>query len=143
MTKPKTIYLHPQPPFTSTKQDVYKSNTLATRVSHDMTAENPVEIGTIGSLMMQEIEYFSRLESHSRNSVQRSQSDVGDMDSSSKQSRTTFGSVMTAQKKKKRESSWFIPTMCSMVEVSDNNRKTGISGFNYKNLNSDMKKLKV
>ncbi|KAF5730566.1 hypothetical protein HS088_TW19G00157 [Tripterygium wilfordii] len=145
MAKLKTISLHPQPCFASTKKYMHKSNTVAARVSQDMEAENLVEIGTrgtIGSLIRQEIEYFSRLESSSRSSSQRSQSDLKDMDRSSGQCRATFGSEIT-QKKKKREGSRFIPRMCSMIEVSENNMKSGISGFNYKNLNSDMKKLQV
>ncbi|MBA0580297.1 hypothetical protein Gorai_022523 [Gossypium raimondii] len=92
-------------------------------------ANPPVEIGTrgtVGSLVMQEIEYFSQLELRSKDSSKKPHSNVGP--------------VVPTQKKKKRGSSKLIPSICSMVEISDN-RSLGISGLSYRNLKSDVNKL--
>ncbi|KAJ6776469.1 hypothetical protein OIU74_000608, partial [Salix koriyanagi] len=53
---------------------MHKSSTIATRVSQDMAAQNPVQIGTrgtVGSLIMQEIKYFSQLELGCRESSKK------------------------------------------------------------------------
>ncbi|KAK8622885.1 hypothetical protein V6N13_117784 [Hibiscus sabdariffa] len=95
------------------------------------TANPPVEIGTrgtVGSLIMREIEYFSQLE-------------LGCKDDS-KMPHSNVGPVSATQKKKKRGSSKLIPSMCSMVEISDS-RPVGVSGFGYRNLKSDVKKLQA
>ncbi|WVY90066.1 hypothetical protein V8G54_035580 [Vigna mungo] len=97
----------------------------------------PVEIGTRGtvaSLIMQEIEYFSRIDSNS----QRNKSqiiEVGSSVSSSTSSRTTIASTVEESTKKKRvSSSRLLPSMCSVVDVSDNGRPNGTSAFGYRNL---------
>ncbi|XP_039064317.1 uncharacterized protein LOC120209344 [Hibiscus syriacus] len=85
-------------------------------------ANPPVEIGTrgtVGSLIMQEIEYFSQLELGCKDGPKKPRSNVGP--------------VAATRKKKKRGSSRLIPSMCSMVEISDN-RPVGVSGFGYRNL---------
>ncbi|KAE8654239.1 Ankyrin repeat family protein [Hibiscus syriacus] len=109
------------------KQSTKRSKTCTASVPVEMAAASvnpPVEIGTsgtVGSLIMQEIEYFSQLE-------------LGCKDGN--KPRSNIGPV--AATKKKRGSSRLIPSMCSMVEISDNR-----SGFGYRNLKSDVKKLQV
>ncbi|KAJ0047137.1 hypothetical protein Pint_04195 [Pistacia integerrima] len=69
-----------------------------------MAAHTPVEIGTrgtVGSLIMKEIEYFSRLEVSSQGSSQKPHSHVEDIASSSSHPRPTIASALTTQKKKK------------------------------------------
>lgn len=119
-----------------------------------MAPYNPVQIGTrgtVGSLVMKEIKYFNQLELSSRGdfSEEKPRSDVTDMAASSSTSHAsnpTNGSVLATQKKKKkRGGNKLLPSMCSVVEVSDNNssRPVGISGFGYRNLKTDVKKLQA
>ena len=142
----KPTSLHPQASFlTPTKQNMDKPSTIATKIPEEIAAHNPVEIGTkgtVGSLVMKEIEYFSQLELSCQGSSQKPQFHNTDMASSGAHSRPTFESVMASQKKKKRGSR-LLPNICSMVEVADNNRPTGTSGFSYRNLKSDLKKLQA
>ncbi|KAE8725499.1 Ankyrin repeat family protein [Hibiscus syriacus] len=111
-----------------------RSKTCAGSVPVEMVAaiaNPPVEIGsrgTVGSLIMREIEHFSRLE-------------LGRKDGP-KKPRSNVGPVAATQKKKKRGSSRLILGMCSMVEISDS-RPVGVPGFGYRNLKSDVKKLQV
>ncbi|CBI23957.3 unnamed protein product, partial [Vitis vinifera] len=75
-----------------------------------MAAQKPVEIGTrgtVGSLIMQEIEYFSRLEIGRKDCSQKPQCKIADAIS------------------------------------SDSNQPNGISGFTYRNLKADVKKLQL
>lgn len=112
-----------------------------------MAAQTPVDIGTrgtVGSLIMQEIRYFSQLESSYPGSSQKPKFHTTGMAStSSNQSKPTVGSAITTPKKKKKGSSRLLPSMCSVVEVSNNNRRIGISEFSYRNLKSDVKNLQV
>ncbi|CAJ1964507.1 unnamed protein product [Sphenostylis stenocarpa] len=83
----------------------------------------PVEIGTrgtVGSLLRQEIEYFSRLELNSQGWSQKNKSQTINMASSvSTDSRpSTVSRVETT--KKKRGSNKLLPRMCSVVDVFDN-----------------------
>ncbi|XP_047180953.1 uncharacterized protein LOC124847488 [Vigna umbellata] len=101
----------------------------------------PVEIGTrgtVGSLLMQEIEYFSRLELNSNGWSQNNKSQTINMGSSvSTDSRpSTVSRVET--RKKKRGSSKLLPSMCSMVDIIDSSKPNVISAFSYKNLKSDI-----
>lgn len=146
-TRSKPTSLHPQASFlTPTKQNMYKSSTIATKVPEEIAAHTPVEIGTkgtVGTLIMKEIEYFSQLESSCQGSSQKPQFHITDMASSSTDhSRPTFETVIASQKKKKKGSR-LLPRICSMVEVAENNRPTGTSGFSYRNLKSDLKKLQA
>ncbi|XP_022735268.1 uncharacterized protein LOC111288589 [Durio zibethinus] len=112
----------------------------------EMAAHPPVEVGTrgtVGSLVLQEIEYFSRLELNCQDSSKKPHLNVKDVGaSSSSQSRPLVGPVIATQKKKKRGGRKLRPSMCSMVEISEN-RSVGIPGFSYRNLKSDEKKLQV
>ncbi|KDP39091.1 hypothetical protein JCGZ_00848 [Jatropha curcas] len=125
---------------------MYKSITLATKVPEDMATHPPVEIGTkgtVGSLIMQEIRYFSQLDSSCQESSHKHQSHATGTASTSSQIKSTLGSATTTPKKKKKGSSRLLPSMCSMVEVSEHNRSVGASGFSYRNLKSDVKKLQA
>ncbi|KAK0599717.1 hypothetical protein LWI29_007952 [Acer saccharum] len=128
---------------------MYKSTTIATKDPKMMAAaQTPVKIGTrgtVGALIMKEIEYFSRLESScQQQSSQKPQSHIGDVVSSGSQSsKPAIASVMTTQKKKKKRRGNRLPSICSMVDVSDTNQPAGISRFNYRNLKSDVKKLQA
>lgn len=126
-----------------TDQKMYKTSAIATRDAAKMAAYSPAEIGTrgtVGSLIMKEIEYFNRLELSSKCSSHKPQPPVTSIVSSSSLSRPTFESVIKTQKKKKRGTR-LLPSICSMVDVADNNRPIGISVYSYRNLRSDVKKL--
>lgn len=106
----------------------------------------PVAIGTtgtVGSLIMQEIEYFNQLELGSRNSSSKSHHQVIDTASSSEFTGPKLGSLVGVSKKKKRGSNRLIPSMCSMVEVAESNRPSQFSGFTYRNLKTDLKRLQI
>lgn len=157
---PKTTTLLPQASSSSTttiprKEKPRKPSTISIDEAEKMAPSNhnPIQIGTrgtVGSLVMKEIEYFNQLELSTRGDSQKPRSLVSDhmADSSSAihASRPPHGSVLTAQKKKKRGGSRLLPSMCSMVEVADNNnntRRIGVSGFGYRNLKTDAKKLQA
>ncbi|OVA11503.1 hypothetical protein BVC80_9009g35 [Macleaya cordata] len=110
-----------------------------------MAATTPVEIGTrgtVGSLVLQEIEYFSKLELGCRENSQEPQPQNTTTASTGGGSKPKFGFVsMTLKRKKKRESSGFIPSICSVVEVVETNRLNRIHGVSYRNLRTDSKKL--
>lgn len=96
--------------------------------------------GTVGSLVLREIEYFSRLDLGPHSNSCCHFADVAS--STSGISKPKLGNP----KKKKRgckNAKKFLPSMCSMVEVieSNNNRPRAISGFTYKNLKADVKGL--
>lgn len=133
-----------------TKESMNKFTTLLD--TNDTAKESaefpPVEIGTRGtvaSLIMQEIDYFSRVESNSqdRPQSQRNKSQFTNVGSShSTNSRSTIVSRVESTKKK-RVSSKLLPSMCSMVDVSDGGRPNGTSAFGYRNLRSDTKKFQL
>lgn len=146
-TNSKINSLHPQASFLiPTKQNrMNKSSTIAKKIPENLAANTPMEVGTrgtVGALIMREIEYFSQLESRCQQSSQQPQFQNVDMASSSSQ-RADNGPAITTQKKKKRGGRKLLPSICSMVEVSDSNRPVGISALNYRNLKTDTKKLQV
>ncbi|CAI0379998.1 unnamed protein product, partial [Linum tenue] len=74
--------------------------------------------GTIRSLILQEIRYLSQLQSSSRDSPDKDQSSAaGTAAAGTSQSR----SVVQTRKKKKKGGSRLLPSICSMVDVSDKN----------------------
>nr|XP_016433599.1 PREDICTED: uncharacterized protein LOC107760093 [Nicotiana tabacum] len=119
----------------------YKANGLGFTVAEKMAANNPlVEIGsrgTVGSLVLQEIEYFSRLQLNHHNSMNKPCRQVSDVASTNSHSRPNLGSLVTNLKKKRR-SCKLMPSMCSMVEVAECNPPAAISRFTYKNLKADI-----
>lgn len=148
-TKPEVAVLRTEDLATSsapTKESMHnRSITLDASDTKEMAEFPPVDIGTRGtvaSLIMQEIEYFSRIESNSQDRSQRNKShQITDVGSSlSTNSRSTIVSTVESTKKK-RVSSKLLPSMCSMVDVSENCRPNRTSVFGYKNLRSDKKKF--
>ncbi|KAL4580147.1 hypothetical protein LXL04_016328 [Taraxacum kok-saghyz] len=92
--------------------------------------------GTIGSLMMKEIEYFNMLEVkvHSRRHILQ----VPEAATTSSE----LDSVNKTPKSKKRGNK-FVPRFCSVIDVADINGPRMISGFNYKTLKADVRKLQM
>ncbi|XP_010267870.1 PREDICTED: uncharacterized protein LOC104604977 [Nelumbo nucifera] len=121
---------------------MYKACTITTNLPQKMAATAPVEVGargTVGSLVLQEIEYFSRLElDHRRSPKKKPQIRMTDRGSTGTSSRPKFSFLIMTSRKKKSVSSTFLPSICSMVEVADTNRPNGIPGFSYKNLKTDV-----
>lgn len=122
---------------------MYKSRNIAAELAEKMAMDAHVEIGTrgtVGSLIMREIEHFSQLEISSQDSSRQPQSVVEDIASSSTHPRPTMASALRTQKKQRRRASR-LPRVCSMVEVSDNSRPIRISSL--RSLKSDTKKLQA
>ncbi|RZC46300.1 hypothetical protein C5167_039255 [Papaver somniferum] len=106
-----------------------------------MSSTTPVKVGTrgtVGALVLQEIEYFSKLDSPCENS----QGSQPQTNSGSGSCKAKFGSgSMTQKRKKKKDGGRFIPSICSVVEVVETNRLNRIHGVSYRNLRTDSKKL--
>lgn len=108
-----------------------------------MAQSYPVAIGTtgtVGSLIMQEIDYFSRLELGGRSSSNKPLRQLVNLASAGEFSRSKRESVVRIPEKKKRGSNRLIPSMCSMVEVAENKQPNTTSGFAYRNLKADVKR---
>lgn len=113
----------------------------------------PVEVGTrgtVGSLLMQEIEYFRQIELNSQDTFGKNKPRIKDMGRSRSTSTTTSNVVSNnnaaTAKKKQAKNSKLLPSMCSMVDVSEigkHNGSVGASAFSYRNLKSDSKSLRV
>lgn len=127
------------------KEIVHISHSCPSALPEKMTAQsNPVAIGTrgsVGSLIMQEIEYFSRLELGGRSSSNKPPRQLADFASTGEFSRSKLESVIAIPGKKKRGSNRLIPSMCSMVEVAESNQPNTSSGFAYRNLKADVKRV--
>ncbi|CAL0309074.1 unnamed protein product [Lupinus luteus] len=106
-----------------------------------MAAQAPVAIGTrgtIGSLVMKEIEYFTKFELDRRSS-QKSQQHFVDIDRSYSMSRPSFWAIITTWKRKKRKgTSGFIPKLCSVAEVAESNQFNMIPSYRYRILKNDI-----
>lgn len=101
-----------------------------------MAAEVPIKIGTkgtVGSLMMKEIEYFNRLEVLSQSQKHRLQ--VPEVVATSSGGRP--------KPKRKKRSSRFVPSICSAIDVADHNGPKLVSGFGYRSLKADVRRLQV
>ncbi|KAA8520041.1 hypothetical protein F0562_014285 [Nyssa sinensis] len=125
---------------------LYKSTTSTTKFPEKMGATAPVEVGTrgtVGSLVMKEIEYFSKLELERGESARKPQGHVVNLASGSGNSWPSFGFLVMTWRRKKRRSSGFRPSICSVVEVADSHQLNGIPGFSYRNLKADVKKFEV
>ncbi|CAL5344544.1 unnamed protein product [Camellia sinensis] len=98
--------------------------------------------GTVASLVMKEIEYFSRLEldrhGSSRKPQEQHKMDVGSSKGTS--TRPSFGFLAMTWRRKRRRGNGLRPRMCSVVEVEDSHQFNGIPGFHYRNLKSEVKK---
>lgn len=105
----------------------------------------PVEIGTkgtVGSLILREIEYFSRLGLGSQDTSLHSCQATNLTASTSRSAGPKHGSLATMAKKKKKGVR-ILPNMCSMVEVADSKQPKAISGFAYRNLKSEIRTLRT
>uniref|UniRef100_A0A5B7C500 Uncharacterized protein n=1 Tax=Davidia involucrata TaxID=16924 RepID=A0A5B7C500_DAVIN len=58
------------------KKMLYKANTTTTKFPEKMGVIAPIEVGTVGSLVMKEIEYFSKLELERSGSARKPQGQV-------------------------------------------------------------------
>ncbi|XP_030972198.1 uncharacterized protein LOC126727127 [Quercus robur] len=120
----------------------YKATTTSTKLPEKMAAiAAPVAIGTrgtVGSLVRKEIEYFSKVEIDQCGSSRKPQGQIVDMASTSGHSKPgLWFLIMTWRRKKRRNSSGILPSMCSVVEVSESNRLNRIPGYNYRILKND------
>ncbi|KAF6175783.1 hypothetical protein GIB67_035910 [Kingdonia uniflora] len=96
-----------------------------------MATTTPAKIGTkgtVGSLVLQEMEYFSKLElNHHEKRSQKPQVQTStDCSSINGGSGSKLGSVVVPsrrKRKKKKGGSGFLPSMCSAVEVADTRNK--------------------
>ncbi|GFZ12507.1 hypothetical protein Acr_23g0008920 [Actinidia rufa] len=149
-TRPKTTSLPPRastvPP--TIDKMAYKSSTIVAPIPEKKAARTPVEIGTrgtFGSLVVKEIEYFSQLELGCQDKSEKPRCQFPKTASTSAHSRPQkLGSLLKTPKRKKKGGSKFIPSMCSMVEVAESTRPNmTISGFNYRNLKADVKKMQA
>ncbi|CAL0307414.1 unnamed protein product [Lupinus luteus] len=149
-TKPQTTHLRSEDlsvSSTPAKENMHKSASLATSDTNEIAEFPPVEIGTRGtvaSLIMQEIQHFRRIELNSQGRSQRNKSQMVAMGSpvSTSSRATTIVSTLEGTKKR-RGSSKLLPSMCSMVDVSDNCRPNGASAFRYRNLKSGTQKFQL
>ncbi|KAG8386147.1 hypothetical protein BUALT_Bualt03G0118800 [Buddleja alternifolia] len=138
-TRPKNISTQQNPPtyIANTKEMMHISNSFG---SLKLTAKSdPVAIGTrgtVGSLIMQEMEYFSRVE------PKRPPRQISVLATTREVSRSKPEPVITIPGKRKRISNRLIPRMCSMVEVAESKKPNAVvSGFTYRNLKADLKRL--
>ncbi|KAL8264301.1 hypothetical protein R6Q59_022431 [Mikania micrantha] len=109
-----------------------------------MATEAPIKIGTkgtVGSLMMKEIEYFNRLEVHSQNHGLKVQ-EAAARSTGGQPKLIKIDSVIITPKRKKRTSR-FMPSICSAIDVADHNGPKLISGFGYRTLKADVRRLQV
>ncbi|CAL0301175.1 unnamed protein product [Lupinus luteus] len=118
-----------------------------------MSVQTPVAIGTrgtIGSLVMKEIEYFTKFELDTRgsssnrsSSSQKSQQHFVEMDRSYSISRPSFWALLTTWKKRKRKgTSGFIPKFCSVTEVAETNQLNRIP-YSYRILKNDINNFQL
>lgn len=145
--RPKTTTLPQSSTFPPRiKEIVQVCHTYPSQLPEKMTAQSyPVAIGTrgtVGSLIMQEIEYFSRLELGGRGSSNKPLRQLVNLASTGEFSRSKRESVIRVPEKKKRGSisNRLIPSMCSMVEVAESKQPNTTSGFAYRNLKADVKR---
>ncbi|KAI3466229.1 hypothetical protein Pfo_022892 [Paulownia fortunei] len=126
---------------------VHISHSFGSALPEKMAARsNPVAIGTrgtVGSLIMQEIDYFSQLELGEQSSTNRPSHQLADLPSTGEFSKPKLESVITVPRKKKRGSKRYLPSMCSMVEVAESNQPNSFSGFTYRNLKADLKRSSI
>ncbi|KAK4344520.1 hypothetical protein RND71_034696 [Anisodus tanguticus] len=119
----------------------YIANGLGFTVAEKIAANNPlVEIGsrgTVGSLVLREIEYFNKLQLNHHNCTHKPRQ-VMDVASTTGSYSTPKLGLLVTNSKKKRSSKLMMPSMCSMVEVAECNPPTAISRLTYRNLKADV-----
>ncbi|KAJ0239467.1 Uncharacterized protein HA466_0230980 [Hirschfeldia incana] len=113
-----------------------------------MAAQIPIGTrGTIGSLVRKEIDYFKNFNTCPRYDPRRGNSEENTKGCERRDTSSRLSSWFSRtkwSKKKKRQSCGgggrFLPSMCSAVEISGENR---VPGFNYRILKNDEKGLRV
>lgn len=133
---------------TTPEKMICKSSTNASSMAERMAGKTPVQIGTrgtVGSLITQEIEYFTQLEKKSQNISQKPfECKLPDEGSTSSCSKPNLGSIITIPRKKKKGSSRLLPSMCSMVDVVEKRNQPDLSStFSYRSLKADVSTLQV
>lgn len=118
---------------------------IGSRVTDKMAAtSNAAAVGTRGtvaSLIMQEIKYFTQLELDGLSSSNKQSSGkLVSLASSCEFVGLNTGSVVNTSTKKKKGNKWNMPMMCSTAEVADRNQLSGLPRFTYRNLKADLKK---
>ncbi|KAG7026623.1 hypothetical protein SDJN02_10625, partial [Cucurbita argyrosperma subsp. argyrosperma] len=117
---------------------MYEGISRSSSFSEEMGAVAPLAIGTrgtMGSLVMKEIEYFTKLELERHGGSQRLSGDA----SRRSDSKTSFWLLSLSWKwKKRRTNNGILPNICSAVELSKSNRFNGIPGFGYRILKDDV-----
>lgn len=131
-------------PFNMQKKEC-TSDGVGSRVTDRMAAtSNAAAVGTRGtvaSLIMQEIKYFTQLESDRPScSNKPSSGKLVNLASMCEFMGLNIGSVVNTSNKKKKGNKWNMPRMCSTAEVADRNQLSGMSRFTYRNLKADLKK---
>lgn len=127
----------PQLPVLTVQMATYKSSSTSVfTIPKKMTAKTtPVEVGTrgtVGSLILQEIEYLRKIELGCQESSCKSKKEAASTSSNP-------SAMPRKPKKKKMAGSRLIPKMCDMVEIADNRQpKTIIHGFTYRNLKAEI-----
>ncbi|GJT07144.1 hypothetical protein Tco_0841606 [Tanacetum coccineum] len=105
--------------------------------------EIPIKIGTkgtVGSLMMKEIEYFNKLGAHThKHTLQLPQEATKP---SRSQPKHKLDSLTTTAKSKKR-SNKFLPSICSAIDVADHNGPKMVSGFSYRTVMTKNSELDI
>lgn len=124
----------------------YKSSTNSSSTAKRMDGKPPVGIGTkgtVGSLVLQEIEYYRQLEINCRdNSQKEPDPQLPGAGSTISLSKPNLGSSITMPTKKKKGSNRIIPSMCSMVDVVEKKNQPHLtSRFSYRSLKADVKTL--
>nr|XP_043630279.1 uncharacterized protein LOC122601595 [Erigeron canadensis] len=117
------------------------STTISLASSKIMPNETPIKIGTkgtVGSLMMKELEYFNKLEVHSQQHTLHVREAAA-----SSQPRSKMINSVTITPKRKKKSKNFVPSICSAIDVADTNGPKMISAFSYKTLKADARRLQV
>lgn len=111
----------------------YKSSTSSSRLREEMAAAiSPVAIGTqgtIGSLLMKEIEYFSKHE--------KARKPEGTVENVNSRRGLWFLVMSWRRKRRKVNNGGFLPSICSAVEVAEMKSVNGIPKFSYKILKND------
>ena len=93
---------------------------------------------------MKEIEYFSQLELGCQDKSEKPRCQFPKTASTSAHSRPQKLRSLIKTPERKKGGSKFISSMCSMVEVAESTRPNmTISGFNYRNLKADVKKMQA
>lgn len=124
----------------------YKSSTNSSSTAKRMDGKPLVGIGTkgtVGSLILQEIEYYRQLEINYRdNSQKEPEPQLPGAGGTISFSKPNLCSITKMPTKKKKGSNRIIPSMCSLVDVVEKKNQPHLrSSFSYRSLKADVKTL--